>query len=59
MQLSRLGQTPIDRVERRPLADNDDEPFDPPPARALRAPHVPEPVVIVASSVARPVLRAA
>lgn len=39
-------------IERRPLADNDDEPFDPPPARALRAPVLVGATTVVADAAA-------
>lgn len=35
-------------VASTPRADNDDDPFDPPPARAMRAPAQPQPALIVA-----------
>jgi hypothetical protein len=44
----RLVRTAVDS---RPLADNDDDPFDPPPARALRAPALADVTMMVADAV--------
>jgi hypothetical protein len=38
--------------DRPPRADNDDDPFDPPPARALRAPVLTDVTMVVADAAA-------
>jgi hypothetical protein len=43
----------------RPAADNDDDPFDPPPAQAARLPRVAAATIVVRGSPLEPLGRAA
>lgn len=61
VQISLSGKRLVrSAVDSRPLADNDDDPFDPPPARALRAPGPANVTTVVAdAAVANGISRAA
>lgn len=48
IELSLAEKPTADAAKARPIADNDDDPFDPPPAAAMHAPIVPDIATIVA-----------
>lgn len=59
IDVSRCGKPPTVTGAARPVADNDDDPFDPPPARAARPEMPPMVTIAIAGDAAETMRRAA
>jgi hypothetical protein len=53
IDVSLCDKSPSATGATRPVADNDDDPFDPPPARAARPPLPPVETIAIADAVER------